>query len=382
MSVAAQDRATLQRTPLYALHCELGARMAPFAGYEMPIQYPLGVLKEHLHTRNAAGLFDISHMGQIALRPSPGELPALARALERLVPVDVAGITPGRQRYAVFTNAKGGIIDDLIIGHRDDHFLLVVNASRKVLDEEHLQAHLAGICGLERLADRALLALQGPAAESVLARLSAPVAKMRFMDITEIHLAGISCVVSRSGYTGEDGFEISVPANDAEKLARALLQHPEFEPIGLGARDSLRTESGLCLYGADLDETTTPVEAGLEWAIQKSRRGGGERAGNFLGADVVLRELDSGPSRRRVGLRPQGRIPVRSGAVLFTEPSGNQIGVVTSGLHGPSVGGPVAMGYVARTHALPGTILVAEVRGNRVPIVVTTLPFVPHHYKR
>ncbi len=374
---------TLRRTPLHALHCERGARMTAFAGYEMPIQYPLGVLKEHLHTREAAGLFDVSHMGQITLRPAAGELSALASALERLVPVDVLGLAPGRERYALFTNAQGGIIDDLIIGHRNDHFLLIVNASRTEVDWKHLRTNLAQVCRLENNADRALLAVQGPAAQSVLTRLAAPVAGLRFMDVGEFELARIPCVVSRSGYTGEDGFEISVPAERAEKLARALLQHPEIALVGLGARDSLRTEAGLCLYGADIDEASTPVEAGLEWAIQKVRRPGGGRAGNFLGADRILDELDCGPRRRRVGLRPQGRVPVRNGALLFASHSDRDpIGVVTSGLYGPTVGAPVAMGYVAPAHALPGSQLVAEVRSQRVLVEVTTLPFVAHRYRR
>jgi aminomethyltransferase len=383
MMTVAPATKTLLRTPLYALHCERGARMAAFAGYEMPIQYPLGVLKEHLHTREAAGLFDVSHMGQITLRPAAGELSALAGALERLVPVDVLGLAPGRERYALFTNAQGGIIDDLIIGRRNDRFLLIVNASRREVDWEHLRTNLAQVCSLENSTDRALLAVQGPAAEAVLTRLAAPVAGLRFMDIGELELAGIPCIVSRSGYTGEDGFEISVPAERAEKLARALLEHPEIALVGLGARDSLRTEAGLCLYGADIDEASTPVEAGLEWAIQKVRRRGGGRAGNFLGADRILDELDRGPRRCRVGLRPQGRVPVRNGALLFeSDTNGEPIGVVTSGLYGPTVGAPVAMGYVAAAHALPGSQLAAEVRGQRVPVEVTTLPFVAHRYRR
>lgn len=383
MNMGGEHSAVLQRTPLYALHCERGARMVPFAGHEMPIQYPLGVLKEHLHTRRAAGLFDISHMGQIALRPDSADLAALARALELLVPVDVAGLACGRQRYAFFTNGRGGIIDDLIISHRGDHFLLIVNAGRKLTDAQHLHAHLAHLCRVEPLTDRCLLAVQGPAAEAVLARFATPLVAMRFMDIAELVLAGSRCVVARSGYTGEDGFEISVAADEAESLARALLQHAEIAFAGLGARDSLRTEAGLCLYGADIDETTTPAEAGLEWAIQKVRRRGGQRAGNFPGADLVLGEIEGMPRRRRVGLRAQGRVPLRRGALLFVDPAGGApIGLVTSGLYGPSVGAPVAMGYIATEHARPDTRLFAEVRGNRLAVVVTTLPFVPHRYKR
>jgi aminomethyltransferase len=388
MSAALQDQATLQRTPLYALHRELGACMAPFAGYDMPIRYPSGVLKEHLHTRRAAGLFDISHMGQIALRPKSADLASLARALELLMPIDVVGLAPGRQRYAFFTNASGGIIDDFMIAHRGDHFFLVVNASRTRTDLQHLQAEkLEQICSIEPLTDRALLAVQGPAAESVLSRLAGPLADMRFMAIAEIVVAGCHCVVARSGYTGEDGFEISVSAGEAETLARALLAHPEIAFVGLGARDSLRIESGLCLYGADIDATTTPVEAALEWAIPRVRRRGGERAGSFPGADIILGELDGGPRRRRVGLRPQQPIPVRGGAVLFgtepdAKPDAKPIGVVTSGLYGPSVAAPVAMGYVGTEHAQSRTPLFARVREHLVPVDVTALPFVPHRYKR
>jgi aminomethyltransferase len=378
---AAAETQSLKRTPLYPLHRELGARMGPFAGYVMPIHYPLGVLKEHLHTRQAAGLFDISHMGQIALHPKT-DLGLLVAALERLLPIDVVGLQPGRQRYGFLTNIQGGIIDDCIVANRGDCFLLVVNANRKNVDELHLRTRLVDVGTVEPVSERALLAVQGPAAETVLARLAPFIKNMRFMDITEVTLAGVTAVVSRSGYTGEDGFEISVPAEQAEKLARLLLQHREVAFIGLGARDSLRTEAGLCLYGADLNEATTPVEAGLEWAIQRIRRRGGGRAGGFFGADIVLRELERGPRRRRVGLLPQERVPVRRGASLFSGPSADTlVGSVTSGLYGPSVGAPVAMGYVDPSRASPGTRLWAEVRGKTVPVLVTTPPFVPHRYK-
>ena len=381
MTAAAETQA-LQRTPLHPLHRELGARMGPFAGYEMPIQYPLGVLKEHLHTRQAAGLFDISHMGQVALRPK-ADPALLAAALERLLPIDVVGLQPGRQRYGYLTNIQGGIIDDCVLANHGSGFLLVVNASRKRVDEQHLRTHLVDVSTVEPLSEHALLAVQGPAAETVLSRLAPFIGKMQFMDIADVTLDGVTAIVSRSGYTGEDGFEMSVPAEQAEKLARLLLQHREVAFIGLGARDSLRTEAGLCLYGADLDEATTPVEAGLEWAIQKVRRSRGERAGSFFGADIVLRELEHGPRRRRVGLLPQERVPVRGGASLFAAPSGDPpVGSVTSGLYGPSVGAPVAMGYVDLAHAQPGTRLWAEVRGKPVPVLVATPPFVPHRYKR
>ena len=373
----------LKHTPLHALHLEFGARMAPFAGYDMPIQYALGVMKEHLHTRVAAGLFDVSHMGQVVLRARSGNVADAAEALERLVPVDVLGLRPARQRYAFFTNGSGGIIDDLMIGQCGDYLALIVNASRKDVDQPHLYYALSDVCSVEVLEDRALLALQGPAAEAVLAQLSPSCVSMRFMDIRPVLIAGASCLVSRSGYTGEDGFEISVPARDAEKLARTLLQNAAVTLIGLGARDSLRTEAGLCLYGSDIDESTTPVEAALEWAVQKVRRRGGARAGNFPGAGVVLEQLERGAPRCRVGLKPRARTPVRAGILLYADASASQcVGTVTSGTFGPSAAGPVAMGYVLSALSAPNTLLFADVRGNRLPVDVIELPFVPHRYKR
>ena len=380
---AAVQHAVLKRTPLYDLHVARGARMGAFAGYEMPIQYPPGIMKEHLHTRAHAGLFDVSHMGQIALRPRNGNMADIATALERLVPVDVVGLAAGRQRYAFFTNAHGGVIDDLMIAHCGDQFVLIVNASRKTIDEQFLRAALAHVCAVEVLEDRALLALQGPEAESVLARFAPDSAAMRFMDARSLMIAGSACVVTRSGYTGEDGFEISVAASEAEMLARALLDNASVALAGLGARDSLRIEAGLCLYGSDIDENTTPVEAALQWAIPKVRRRAGARAGGFPGADVVLPQLDDDPPRRRVGLRAQGRMPVRGGTLLFAGASAaDPVGKVTSGGFGPSVGGPVAMGYLPRALSAPGTRVFAEVRGSRVPVEVTDLPFIPHRYKR
>ena len=357
--------------------------MAPFAGYELPIQYPLGVLKEHLHTRAAAGLFDVSHMGQIALRPRQGNLADVAFGLERLVPIDVIALAAGRQRYAFFTNADGGILDDLMIAHCGDHLFLVVNASRSAADEAHLRATLSPICTVEVLENRALLALQGPAAEDVLVRLAPDIAAMRFMDVRVLTIAGSECLVTRSGYTGEDGFEIGIAAPDAEKLARRLLENPSVALAGLGARDSLRTEAGLCLYGSDIAENTTPVEAALEWAMPKVRRRSGARCGGFPGAEVVLQQFDKGPAKRRVGLRSQTRAPIRAGALLFAASSASDpIGTVTSGGFGPSLGGPVAMGYVPLAFAAHDAQLFAQVRGNRVPVEVADLPFVPHRYKR
>ncbi len=372
----------LHRTPLDLLHARLGARMVPFAGYSMPVQYPTGVLKEHLHCRAAAGLFDVSHMGQVVLRPRTGVVADAARALERLVPVDVLGLAEGRQRYGFFTNEAGGILDDLMIANRGDHLFLVVNASRKAADIAHLEVHLAEDCLVEPQEDRALLALQGPGAETALAHLAPEVAEMRFMDARQIMLHRIPCFASRSGYTGEDGFEISVPAVRAEPFAEALLAQSGVLPIGLGARDSLRLEAGLCLFGNDIDETTTPVEAALTWAIQKVRRRGGAREGGFPGAEIILAQLAEGAPRRRVGLRPEGRAPIRAGATIHLDSEDEPIGQITSGVFGPTVDGPVAMGYVPSAYAEPGTRLFAELRGKRLPVTVSEMPFVAPGYKR
>lgn len=378
----APTNSELKITPLHALHLSLGARMVPFAGYDMPVQYAAGVLKEHLAVRARAGLFDVSHMGQITLRAKSGDVRDAALALERIVPVDVAGLGVGRQRYALFTNAAGGILDDLMVANRGDHLLLVVNAACKVADEAHLRAALSDVCEIEVL-DRALLALQGPLAEAALVRLAPEAAGMRFMDVREISILGAACVASRSGYTGEDGFEISVPVGMAAKIAGALLAEEDVMPIGLGARDSLRLEAGMCLYGSDIDTATTPVEAGLSWAIQGVRRAGGARAGGFPGSDVILEQLTAGPSRLRVGLKAEGRAPVRGGAVLYAEADGGaQIGTVTSGGFGPSVDAPVAMGYVPAALAKAGTRVFADVRGKRLPVVVSAMPFVTTNYKR
>jgi aminomethyltransferase len=374
---------SLKRTPLHALHLALGGKMVPFAGYDMPVQYATGVLREHLHTRASAGLFDVSHMGQIALRPKSGKVEDAALALERLVPQDIAAVAPGRQRYAQFTNEAGGIIDDLMVANFGSHLFVVVNAACKAEDEAHLRANLSDACVIEPLPDRALIALQGPKAESVLAKLCADAPAMRFMDSGPRKVGGIDCFVSRSGYTGEDGFEISVPEGHAEALTNALLTDPDVLPIGLGARDSLRLEAGLCLYGHDIDTTTTPVEGALEWSIQKSRRAGAARAGGFAGADKILAQFEQGAARRRVGLRPQGRAPVREGAALFADATSSEpIGRVTSGGFGPSLNAPVAMGYLPTSHAAAGSSVFAEVRGQRLAVQVAALPFVPNNYKR
>jgi aminomethyltransferase len=379
----ARDEIPLQRTPLHALHVARGGKLVPFAGYEMPVQYPAGVLREHLHTRSHAGLFDVSHMGQIALRPKSGKVLDAALALERLVPQDIAAVAPERQRYAQFTSGDGGILDDLMVANFGDHLFLVVNAACKAEDEAHLRAHLSDACAIDSLGDRALVALQGPKAESALAKLCADVTAMRFMDAGSRKVAGIDVFVSRSGYTGEDGFEISVPADQAEALVTALLENPDVLPIGLGARDSLRLEAGLCLYGHDIDITTTPVQGALEWSVQKSRRSGGVRAGGFPGAEKILSQFGTGAARRRVGLLPEGRAPVREGAQLFADTTaGEPVGKVTSGGFGPSLNAPVAMGYLPTSLAANGTQVFAEVRGQRLPLKVAPMPFVPNTYKR
>ncbi len=357
--------------------------MVPFAGYDMPVQYPAGIIKEHLHTRAAAGLFDVSHMGQIMVRPRSGRPADAARALETLVPSDVLGLAEGRQRYALFTNPTGGILDDLMVANLGDHLRLVVNAACKAADEAHLRAHLAGECIIDPLPDLALVALQGPSAQAVLAAFAPEIRSMHFMDVRTLRLSGETCVVSRSGYTGEDGFEISIKGDRAATFCAALLRDAAVMPTGLGARDSLRLEAGLCLYGSDLDPATTPVEAALEWSIAKTRRTGGQRSGGFPGAEVILGQIDRGAPRRRVGLKPEGRAPVRGGAPLFgRDDDAAPIGAVTSGGFGVSLGGPIAMGYVPVAQATPGSRLFAELRGRRQAVQVCELPFVPLRYRR
>ena len=381
--LAREPEVPLKRAPLHALHVACGGKMVPFAGYDMPVQFAPGVLREHLHTRGSAGLFDVSHMGQIVLRPKSGKVGDAALALERLVPQDIVAVAPGRQRYAQFTNDQGGILDDLMVANFGSHLFLVVNAACKDADEAHLRAHLSDACVIEALTDRALIALQGPKAESVLAQFCADAPAMRFMDAGPHRVDGSECFVSRSGYTGEDGFEISVPAEAAEQLAKALLGNSDVLPIGLGARDSLRLEAGLCLYGHDIDTSTTPAEAALQWSIQKSRRVGGARAGGFPGADNILAELEKGASRRRVGLRPEGRAPVREAAALFADQtSSEKIGAVTSGGFGPSLNAPIAMGYLPSAQAANGARVFAELRGQRLPLQVAPMPFVANTYKR
>lgn len=358
------------RTPLHALHVELGAKMVPFAGYDMPVQYPPGILKEHLHTRASAGLFDVSHMGQLRIKGADA-----AKRIEALVPGDVQALKPGRMRYTQFTNDSGGILDDLMITRFDDHLFVVVNAACNQADTAHLHKHLGG--DVEALEDRALIALQGPTAALTLARLAPETASMAFMSGAYLKVAGVPCFVTRSGYTGEDGFEISIPAAEADRLTRKLLAEPAIMAIGLGARDSLRLEAGLCLYGHDIDTSTTPVEAELSWSISKRRRA----EGGFPGAAILQQQWRDGPKRRRVGIKPDGRAPAREGAEL-ADAQGAVIGKITSGGFGPSVNAPVAMGYVAASHAKPGTPVQAIVRGKNLPAQVATMPFTPHRYYR
>jgi len=371
---------SLLETPLHGEHAAAGARLVPFAGYAMPVQYATGILAEHLWTREHAGLFDVSHMGQAALI-GPDHA-TTARALEALVPADILNLRAGRQRYTQLLDDNGGIRDDLMVTRpanplQDGELILVVNASMKEADYAHMAARLPAGVELRRFDDRALLALQGPQAEAVLGGQAPDIASLAFMQAAETMIGGIPAHVSRSGYTGEDGFEISVPASRAAELWRLLMTDEQARPIGLGARDSLRLEAGLCLYGHDIDTTTSPVEAGLTWSIQKRRR----EEGGFPGAARIQRELRDGPARQRVGLKPEGRAPAREGTVVAT-PDGREVGKVTSGGFGPSVNGPVAMGYVARELATPGTELHLVVRGKPLPAQVVPMPFAPHRYKR
>ena len=377
MSVASST-ADLLQTPLHTLHPELGARMVPFAGYSMPVQYPMGLMQEHLHTRAAAGLFDVSHMGQLRLIGTDA-----ASAFETLMPVDVVDLPVGKQRYGLLLNEAGGIIDDLMFVNRGDDLFVIVNGACKHGDLAHIHATIGQLCHVDAQFDRALLALQGPQAVTALKRLLPGVEKLVFMTGTAFSWAGADLFITRSGYTGEDGFEISLPADHADAFARALLAQPEVKPIGLGARNSLRLEAGLCLYGQDLDTTTTPVEAALNWAMQKVRRTGGARAGGFPGAERVLAQLDGSEplTRKRVGLIALERVPVREHTEIQSL-NGSTVGEVTSGLLGPSTNQPVAMGYVSAEQSAVGTRLQAMVRGKAVPMEVAAMPFVPNRYFR
>ncbi len=362
----------LKKTPLDSLHRELGGKMVAFAGYDMPVQYASGILTEHTHTREKASLFDVSHMGQAAIR---GDDPVAA--LEAIVPGDLAALSDGQMRYTMFTNDQGGILDDLMVTRRGNHLFLVVNAACKDQDFAHMKANLSDGNDLEVMEDKALLALQGPEAANVLGRLAPAARLMSFMTSEPITVGDIPCIISRSGYSGEDGYEISLPADDAERLARLLLDEPEVMPAGLGARDSLRLEAGLCLYGSDIDETTTPIEAGLIWTISKRRRA----EGGFPGAGVIQKQIENGPSRRRVGIKPDGKAPARAHTEI-TDKVGNVIGEITSGGFGPSVGAPVAMGYVKTEFAKAETPVDLLVRGKAQPAQVFKLPFSEHRYHK
>jgi aminomethyltransferase len=379
MSVAPASTA-LRRTPLYAQHVARGAKMVPFAGYEMPVHYPPGILKEHLHTRGQAGLFDVSHMGQ-AMLIGPKHA-TTAAALEAMLPADICNLKPGQQRYSQLLNESGGIIDDLMVTrpnceNDDGRLLLIVNAARKEVDYAHIAAHLPAGVHLLPAAERALLALQGPAAARILGGLCPQAPRLGFMQAAGVRVGPVECHVSRSGYTGEDGFEISVAAEHAEALWRLLLKDEAVQPVGLGARDTLRLEAGLCLYGQDIDETTSPVEAALAWSLQKRRRS----EGGFPGANRIRAELAGGPRRKRVGIRPDGRAPARDGTQILA-PLGDELGVITSGGFGPSVGAPIAMGYVAADCAEVGAPVNLMVRGKALTATVAPLPFVPHRYAR
>ncbi len=376
MSALVATAAPLQKTPLHTLHLELGARMVPFAGYDMPVQYPGGIMAEHKQCRESAALFDVSHMGQLRLLGGDA-----AAALESLVPVDIIDLAVGKQRYGFFTNEAGGLLDDLMITRREDDLFVVVNAACKAADTEHLMRHIGQRCQVQSLPDHALLALQGPKAAQALARLNPQINTLTFMTGAHLDLAGCACFVTRSGYTGEDGFEISVATVQAEALARALLEQTEVQPAGLGARDTLRLEAGLCLYGHDIHAETTPVEAALTWAIQKVRRSGGARAGGYPGADAINAQLLNGAPRKRVGLIGQERAPVREGATLV-DAAGQPLGTVTSGTLAPTVNQVIAMAYLPTAQAAVGQTVWAEVRGKKLPMTVTAMPFTPNRYYR
>ena len=373
------DDLALKQTPLHARHVELGAKMVPFAGYDMPVQYPAGIMAEHKQTRDAAGLFDVSHMGQCFLHGPDFE--TTATALEALTPGDFLSLEPGQQTYTQFTNEQGGILDDLMVTRPANELsstslFLVVNAACKDADFARMKKAMPPGVSVEILEDRALLALQGPAADEVMTRLGPEAAALAFMQAKVVQIAGMECHASRSGYTGEDGFEISIANGSAVALMDALLEQDEVQPVGLGARDSLRLEAGLCLYGHDIDETTSPIEAGLIWSVGKRRR----TQGGFPGSERIQREIAGDRNRMRVGIKPEGRAPAREGTIIVKD--GNEIGVVTSGGFGPTVGGPVAMGYVAFEHRAAGTAVDLIVRGKELPATITKMPFAPHRYRR
>ena len=364
------------KTACYDMHLAAHGKMVEFAGYQMPVQYADGIMQEHLHTRAQAGLFDVSHMGQVIVAGDDS-----VAALERILPIDVGALAINQQCYAVFTNEQGGILDDLIVTRRGEHrFLLVVNAACKMQDLEYLKKHLDQ-CEVEYLPEQSLLALQGPSAHAVLARFAPEIEKLSFMSGADVSIGSIECFISRSGYTGEDGFEISMSSADADNIANLLLDDTQVKWIGLGARDSLRLESGLCLYGHDMNEQTTVVEAGLSWSISRSRRADGDKAGGFPGAEVIFAQQKNGADKKRVGLSVDGKAPVREGTVLVND-NGDEIGVITSGGFSPSLEKPIAMGYVKTAYAKTGTAIFAMVRGKQRPLTVSKMPFVPQNYVR
>ena len=372
---------SMRKTPLNGLHREFEAKLTEFAGYEMPVQYRLGILGEHQHTRKKAGLFDVSHMGQVILSGQSYEETALS--LEKVLPMDVLGLEIKRQRYGFLTTDEGGILDDLMFSNRGDHIFVVLNAACKDSDIKYLRSLLEPNISIKEIESRALIALQGPASEAVLGKYHPQIKNMKFMDVETLTIDGAECWISRSGYTGEDGFEISIPAEAAEPITRSILSNQNVEFIGLGARDSLRLEAGLCLYGHDIDQATTPVEASLTWAIQKARRSNGSRASGFIGSEIILKQLAGGTNKKRVGLLPQTRAPMREGVEIFaTETSKEAIGKITSGGYGPTVGYPIAMGYINSEYANSEDDLFGELRGKRVPVKVSNLPFVPLNFKR
>lgn len=366
-----EDHTELRRTPLYDLHVELGAKMVGFAGWDMPVQYPMGVLGEHNQCREKAAVFDVSHMAQVELRGD-----GAAEKLESLVPASITPLAEGKARYTFFTDENGGILDDLIVSNAGDYLFLVVNASMREQDIPHMRAHLDGVEVIE-ITDRALVAVQGPKAEDVVGELCPAARELKFMETTVAEIMGAECRISRLGYTGEDGYEISIPEDRAVEITRAFLAHVDCEPAGLGARDSLRLEAGLCLYGNDIDRSTSPIEANLIWAIQKRRR----EEGGFPGAERIQDEISNGVSRKLVGIQPDGRAPARAGVEIQDE-AGNTLGQITSGGFAPTVGGPVALGYVSSSHAEPGTKVNLIVRGKAQPATVANLPFVQQNYKR
>ena len=372
----------VKKTILFDMHERLGAKFVAFAGYKMPVQYPTGVMKEHLQVRAAAGLFDVSHMGQIKVSSKRGDQVELARCLEKLMPCDLSNLREGRQCYSFFTNEEGGLSDDLMVANRGDHFFLVVNASRKFNDVSHLKSKIGDKCHIKLLDDRALIALQGPLASSVLEGINKNVSEMFFLDVRTIKLFEADCWVSRSGYTGEDGFELSIPNDDVIRIVDEILSSQSVWPIGLGARDSLRLEAGLCLYGNELNDRTTPVEASLNWAIHKTRRIVGNKQTGFIGDNVILNQLQSGSELKRVALFPKERAPIREGSKLFeTMESEVSIGAVTSGGFSPTLQKPISVAYIKRSFAKIDNEIFAEVRGKRMPALVTSLPFVKTKYK-